>query len=173
MATSLYELSVRSYRQSLIGVKTVLAKGREYAEAEGLSLDEIADTRLRDDMLPFRFQVQAVRHQSIDTITAFESGEFGPPSGMDPDDYTELQAIVDRTLEELDALDADAVNAHAGKTVVFRMPGLELPFTAENFVLSFSLPNLYFHATTAYDILRIKGVPLSKRDFLGPLAITR
>lgn len=173
MTASLYDISVGSYRRSLEGVKTFLQKGREYAESEGLSLDEIAGTRLRDDMLPFRFQVQAVRHQSIDTITAFETGEFGPPAGMDPDDYDALQAIVDTTLAELDALDPDTVNAHSGKTVVFRMPGIELPFTAENFVLSFSLPNLYFHATTAYDILRIAGAPLSKRDFLGPLAIIR
>lgn len=173
MTVSLYELSVGSYRQSLKGVKGFLQKGREYAESAGLSLDDIVETRLRDDMLPFRFQVQSVRHQSIDTITAFETGEFGPPAGMDPDDYGALQALVDTTLAELDALEPEAVNAHAGKTVVFRMPGVELPFTAENFVLSFSLPNLYFHATTAYDILRMAGVPLSKRDFLGPLAIMR
>ena len=44
---------------------------------------------------------------------------------------------------------------------------LKLPFTAENFLLSFSLPNFYFHATTAYDILRHKGVPIGKRDFMG------
>lgn len=173
MAASLYDISVGSYRQSLQGVKTFLQKGREYAEGAGLSLDEIAGTRLREDMLPFRFQVQAVRHQSIDTITALETGEFGAPDGMPPDDYDALQALVDKTLAELGALEPDAVNAHSGKTVMFRMPGIELPFTAENFVLSFALPNLYFHATTAYDILRIAGAPLSKRDFLGPLAITR
>jgi hypothetical protein len=44
-----------------------------------------------------------------------------------------------------------------------------MPFTAEGFLLSFSLPNFYFHATTAYDILRTKGAPLGKRDFLGAL----
>ncbi len=46
---------------------------------------------------------------------------------------------------------------------------MEIPFTAENFVLSFSLPNFYFHATTAYDILRMKGVPLGKLDYLGQM----
>lgn len=173
MTVSLYALSVGSYRQSLKGVKGFLQKGREYAEGAGLSLDDIVSTRLRDDMLPFRFQVQAVRHQSIDTIEALKTGEFNPPDGMDPDDYGQLEAIVERTIEELAAVDADSVNACSGNTVTFRGRGLELPFTAENFVLSFSLPNLYFHATTAYDILRMKGVPLSKRDFLGPLSITR
>ncbi|MEL7451522.1 MAG: DUF1993 family protein [Pseudomonadota bacterium] len=48
-----------------------------------------------------------------------------------------------------------------------------MPFKVEQFVMSFALPNLYFHATTAYDILRIAGVPLEKRDFLGPLAVMR
>ena len=173
MAASLYDISVGSYRQSLQGVKTFLQKGREYAEGAGLSLDEIAGTRLRDNMLPFRFQVQAVRHQTIDTVTAFETGEFGPPTGMDPDNYDQLQALIDKTLEELEAVDPEAVNQHAGRTLYFRMPGIELPFKVEQFVMSFALPNLYFHATTAYDILRIAGVPLEKRDFLGPLAIMR
>jgi len=53
--------------------------------------------------------------------------------------------------------------------VIFKLGANQMPFTTENFVLSFSLPNLYFHATTAYDILRMKGVPLGKRDFLGQM----
>ena len=59
------------------------------------------------------------------------------------------------------------VNALEGKDVVFQIRDTKIPFTAEGFVQSFSLPNFYFHATTAYDILRSKGVPLGKRDFLG------
>ena len=57
--------------------------------------------------------------------------------------------------------------------MVFQLRDRQIPFTAENFVLSFSLPNFYFHATTAYDILRTKGVPLGKRDFLGHLRLKR
>ena len=51
------------------------------------------------------------------------------------------------------------------------MGEMEIPFTAENFVMSFSLPNLYFHAATLYDMLRIQGVPIGKTDFLGPMAM--
>jgi len=57
--------------------------------------------------------------------------------------------------------------------MVFKVRDREVPFTAESFVLSFSLPNFYFHATTAYDILRTKGVPLGKRDVLGQLRLKR
>ena len=73
------------------------------------------------------------------------------------------------TLEVLNDMRAQDVNGLAGRKLVFKLGGNEIPFTAENFVLSFSLPNFYFHATTAYDILRSKGVPLGKRDFIGKL----
>jgi hypothetical protein len=55
--------------------------------------------------------------------------------------------------------------------VLFEVPGLKRIFTTEGFVLSFSLPNIHFHATTAYDILRMKGVPVGKRDYMGPLRL--
>ena len=97
------------------------------------------------------------------------AGEFRPPNGFDDTDYAGLQGYVSQALADLKEVDADALNACAGKTVLFKIGGNEIPFTAENFILSFSLPNLYFHAATAYDILRMKGVPLGKMDFLGQL----
>ena len=71
----------------------------------------------------------------------------------------------------LEALDAEQVNALAGKEMFFRMGDFEIPFTAENFVLSFSLPNFYFHATTAYDMLRMAGVQIGKFDYLGQVRV--
>ena len=61
----------------------------------------------------------------------------------------------------------DEINALEGKDVLFQFGDMKMPFTAEGFLLSFSVPNLHFHATTAYDILRMKGVPLGKRDYMG------
>ena len=173
MSTTLYDLSVGSYLQSLAGVANVLQKGHDYATAEGLDLDEITQTRLADDMLPFRFQVLSVVHHTKDSVESIMSGDASPQSSIEPLNYGELQQLIADTTDELKAVDADALNARAGAPVTFRMQKIELPFTAENWVLSFSLPNLYFHAATAYDILRIKGVPLSKRDFLGTMRITR
>ena len=63
----------------------------------------------------------------------------------------------------------ESIDALEGAEVVFEFRDTRLPFTAEQFFLSFSLPNFYFHATTAYDILRSRGVPLGKRDYLGRL----
>ena len=84
-------------------------------------------------------------------------------------DFAGLQKQVSEAREELQKLKPDEVNGLAGKDMIFQMRDNKLPFTAEGFLLSFSLPNFYFHATTAYDILRSKGVPLGKRDFLGRL----
>ena len=85
-----------------------------------------------------------------------------------------LGMLTDRDLhliESLEAVDAEQVNALAGKQVFFRMGDFEIPFSAENFVLSFSLPNLYFHATTAYDMARISGVQIGKMDYLGQMRV--
>ena len=70
-------------------------------------------------------------------------------------------------------LTPEAVNALGGRDVVFLLGDHKLPFTAEGFLMSFSLPNFYFHATTAYDILRTNGVPLGKRDFMGRLKMKK
>ena len=71
----------------------------------------------------------------------------------------------------LEALAPGDVNAFEGRDMRFEFRDFKLPFTAENFLLSFSLPNFYFHAATAYDILRHNGVAIGKRDFTGPLRL--
>ena len=73
----------------------------------------------------------------------------------------------------LEALDRDAVDAMADSDTQFAFGETRIPFTGANFLLSFSQPNFYFHATTAYAILRNRGVKLGKRDFIGQLRIKR
>ncbi|MAI57302.1 MAG: hypothetical protein CMP93_08685 [Gammaproteobacteria bacterium] len=72
---------------------------------------------------------------------------------------------------KLNSKSAEEINALAEGNITFKMGSTEWPFTSRNFVLSFSLPNFYFHATTAYDILRMKGVKIGKMDFLGSMKI--
>jgi uncharacterized protein len=96
-----------------------------------------------------------------------------PPSGRPDLDYAALQALVAAAHSELSALTPEAVNALLGRDVTFKVGDRALPFTAEGFLMSFSLPNFFFHATTAYDILRHKGAPLGKRDFMGRLNLNK
>ncbi len=122
-------------------------------------------------MLPLRFQIVSVTHHSRGAMEAAKNGVFVPPTGKPDLDYAALQALVTEARNELAALTPEAVNALDGRDVTFKLGERALPFTAEGFLMSFSLPNFFFHATTAYDILRHKGVPIGKRDFMGRLKL--
>ena len=166
MAFSLYDATVGTYQQILPAVEGVLDKGRAHCEANGIDLDGVVEMRLIDDMLPFRFQVISVTHHSLGALKGVEAGVFGPPS-MNDLDYAGLRGMVTEAREGLAAYDADTVNGFAGKAMEFRMGQMVMPFNAEDFLLTFSLPNFYFHATTTYDMLRMKGTPIGKGDFMG------
>ena len=170
MAVDLYDLTVASYLQTLGGVAGFMERGLAHCRDNGLDPDEIVETRLWNDMLPFRFQIVSVTHHSAGAIEGVKQGQFGPPGEQRPLTYVELQALVAAARDKLGKLGRDEVNALQGTDVTFRIgDSFKLPFTAENFLMSFSLPNFYFHAATAYDILRSKGVPLGKRDFMGQM----
>lgn len=169
MATSLYDLSVASYLQTLGGVVGYLDRGLSHFEENNVDPNEILETRLYADMLPFRFQIKSIQHHSLGAIEGIKKGVFSPPVGMPEGGYTDIQKFIAETRETLQALTRDEVDGLAGKDVAFQFGERKMPFVAENFVMSFSLPNFYFHAATAYDILRNKGVPLGKRDFMGQL----
>jgi hypothetical protein len=173
MTISLYDASVGSYLQILPAMSALLDKAAAHFESQGVALDEITEARLHADMLPLRFQVISVAHHSVGTIEAMRSGVFSPPKYDASLDFAALKAMLASATSDLSALSAKEVDDMAGKAMEFVMGDLRLPFSTENFVLSFSLPNLHFHATTAYDILRQKGLPLGKRDFMGKLRITR
>ena len=171
MATSLYDLSVASFLQTLGAVSGFLEKGRTHFAANGTDPNAVLETSLFSDMLPFRFQIISVVQHSRGAIEGVQQGLFNPPSFKTPFNFAGLQAHVTQAREALAALTPEAVNALAGRDVIFALGDRKLPFTAEGFLMSFSLPNFYFHATTAYDILRTNGVPLGKRDFMGRLKL--
>lgn len=173
MAVSLYDVSVACFKQSLSGVAGFLEKGRAHCEATGANPDDLVSFKLAPDMLPFSFQVVSVAHHSIGAIEGVKAGVFSPGGPAPEPGYAGLQKLIADAQTALAALSPDEVNALEGKDMVFKMGEMQMPFTAEGFLLSFSLPNLHFHAATAYDILRLKGTPLGKRDFLGQLRMKR
>ena len=168
MTASFYDLTVGSYVQIVEATTGVLQEGADYCAEKGIALDEVVESRLIEDMANFHFQVVCITHHSLEAVKAMSSGEFLPPN-YDPMDYAALQSLTAGTLDALKGMSADEVNALADGKLLFKIGGNEIPFTNVNFALSFSLPNFYFHATTAYYILRAKGVPLGKMDFLGAL----
>jgi len=172
MSVSLYEATVPGFKQVLGGIAGVLDKGAHNCAERGIDLQEIAETRLFEDMLPLKHQILFVNVHSIGAIEAVKQGAFTPPRETPPpSDYAGMQKLVADSLAALSALTPDEVNALYDRDMVFKIGGNALPFTAQGFLFSFSLPNFHFHATTAYDILRMRGVPLGKRDYLGQLKL--
>ena len=169
MVISLFDVSVTNFLQVLNAVDKFLEKGRNHLKDNGVDLKGIVDTRLYPDMANFQFQVTSVAHHSMGTLKGAEAGEFAPPKGYGEPDYEGLQALLKEAIEYVSSFDGARVEGISGKSMVFKVSGNELPFTVENFLMSFSTPNLHFHATTTYDILRMNGVPLGKMDYLGAL----
>ncbi|MGE3142373.1 MAG: DUF1993 family protein, partial [Hyphomonadaceae bacterium] len=158
--------------QTVGAVAGFLEKAKKDLQARNIDLEEVVETRLFEDMRPFRFQVICVANHSLGAIRALEKGVY-KPSEQPAYDYAGLQTLIAETLEGLRALKPADVNALEGRDMLFQVGDLKIPFTAENYVMSFAMPNLHFHATTAYDILRQKGVPVGKQDYLGQLRIKR
>ncbi|HRD45527.1 MAG TPA: DUF1993 domain-containing protein [Caulobacter sp.] len=170
MTISLYDITVGQYLQTAGAAEAFLARGLAHCGDNGIDPETLLAARLAPDMLPLAFQCASIAHHSIGAIEGTKAGASGPPQGA-PATYAEAQALITDTIAKLKALTPDEVNGLAGKDVTFAIGSFKLPFVAEGFLMSFSLPNFYFHATTAYDILRANGVPLGKRDFMGALKL--
>ncbi|RYY97987.1 MAG: DUF1993 domain-containing protein [Alphaproteobacteria bacterium] len=171
MAITLYDTTVALFIQTLGAMEGFLKRGLAHCEDNNIATGEVLETRLFADMLPFRYQVQAAIGHSVGAIEGVKGGVFKPPYGTPTSDYAALQAEVADALAKLKAYTPDEINALEGRDVIFNLGDRQMPFTAEGFLLTFSLANFHFHATTAYDILRSKGVPLGKRDYLGRIKL--
>ena len=172
MPVSLFDGTVARFEQTLSATLGVLEKGRTHCKENGVNLDNIVETSLHPDMRPFRFQVISTVHHSAGALVGVKKGEFSPPETADQN-YEVLQGMVEGALKEIQGIDRGELEARGGADLTFRMGKNSIPFTVEDFLLSFSIPNFYFHATTTYDILRSQGVPVGKMDFLGNLQVKR
>jgi len=171
MATSLYDLSVPTFLQTVRAVAGFLDRAAKHCSAIHADADDLVHARLYDDMAPFHFQIEAAWHHAVWGLEAAKTGVFAPPPLVGPVPFADLQAMIGKAEAALVALTPEEVNRWAGKDLDLQIGPRRLAFTSETLILSFSLPNFYFHVVTAYDILRARGVPLGKRDFEGRLRI--
>jgi len=169
MATSLYDLSVPTFLQTVRAVAGFLDRAARRCAETGADPDDFVNARLIHDMAPFHFQIEALAHHSVWGLEAVKTGVFAPPALIGSQPFADLQTMIAEAVKALEAFTTDEVNGWAGKDLDFQIGPRRLAFTPETFILSFSLPNFHFHAVTAYDILRARGVPIGKRDYEGEL----
>lgn len=172
MPLSLHEASIPVFIRAFGNLSAQLGKARAFADERGLDHAEILNARLFEDMAPLTAQVQ----RASDTAkgTAVRVGGVGNVVMEDNEDsFDALQDRIARTIDVLRAVPAGAMDGREDAEVEFVARGTTLLFTGRTYVLTFALPNFFFHVTTAYGLLRHKGVPVGKMDFLGAIGASR
>ena len=173
MPFSLYDAVVASNLQILTAVDAVLYKAVAFCVEQGRLESDLIDARLAPDMLPFGYQVKSCAVHSAGAIEGVKAGSFSPDMSPWPTDVAGLHGVLQAAIASLKKLDRETLDALAERDTKFAFGETIMPFTGANFLLSFSQPNFYFHATMAYAILRAQGMKLGKRDFLGMPRIKR
>ncbi|MBI3938400.1 MAG: DUF1993 domain-containing protein [Betaproteobacteria bacterium] len=166
MAISMYQVSVPIFVRHLNGLVTVLKKAQAvYAEKK---CDEatLLSYRLYPDMFSFTRQIQAATDHAR-SCAALLAGLEAPKYEDNEKSLAELIARVEKTIAFLDTIKPDQVDGTEGKAVTVKTRDREMKLTGQELLLNRSMPNFYFHATTAYDIIRHNGVEIGKRDFMG------
>ena len=167
MTFSLHAAIIPSQAQLLSASAGLIDKAEAFCSERDLSPDTLIQARLAEDMLPFSYQVKSMGVHSLGAIEGVRNGVFSPDMTPPPSDFAGLRMRVTEALAGLEAIDPAEVDGFLGREMRFEFGERRMEFVAEEFLLSFSQPNFYFHATTAYDILRWKGLPIGKRDFAG------
>ena len=162
------QIAVTVLGRALESLKSILAKGKAHAEERKIAESVFLSARLYPDMFPLTRQV----HIATDTARGAAARLAGvEPPTFDPDeqDFDDLIDRVDKTLAYMRSLDPKAFEGAETREITRPVGGKPHAFTGRNYLMQYSLPNVYFHVATAYDILRHNGVPLGKADFLGAL----
>lgn len=166
MATELYDLTVPVFLRGFKAMAAFLEKARAHADARGIAHEELLTARLYEDMAPLTAQIQ--RASDAAKFAAARLAGIEPPAMPDTEaSFDELQARIAATMAFLESVPREAVDGREEADVELKTPSRSFHFKGRGYLLGFALPNLYFHVTTAYGILRHKGVPLGKMDYLG------
>ncbi len=166
MAVSMYQVSLPIFVRHLNGLAGCMKKAQAlYAEKK---YDEatLLSYRLYPDMFSFTRQVQAATDHARN-CAALLAGVEAPKYEDNEKSLAELIARVEKTVAWLNTVKPEQIDGTEGKAVTVKMRDRELKFTGQELLLNRSMPNFYFHTTTAYDIIRHNGVEIGKRDFMG------
>ena len=167
MTISMYKASVPIFLQFLTSLSAVLDKAAAFAEAKKIDPSVLLNMRLAPDMCPLVRQVRAATDHAISACGRLAGAEM-PTFANNEASISELKERIARAIDLLKSLKPAQIDGSEGKEIKITFPsGAVREFTGQSLLLNNSLPNFYFHCTTAYDILRHCGLELGKRDFMG------
>jgi len=163
---SMYQACVPVCTRALRNLRAVLQKGEAFANEKGFAPDVLMQTRLIADMLPLVRQVQIATDMAKNGACRLAGVE--PPKFEDDEtSFEQLYARIDRAIAVIEGLAPAQVDGSEARPITLQMRTGEMKFQGQGYLLGFVLPNLFFHCTTSYVILREAGVPIGKTDFIG------
>ena len=166
MTISLYQASVPVIQNSLTALKAVLAKGAAHAQAKKIDESVLLTSRLYPDMFPLTRQVQIAADFGkgpVARLAGVEVPKYDDTEAM----FAELAARIDKTLAFVGTFTAAQIDGQEDRDIQLTIAGNPVNFKGQPYLLHFAMPNLYFHMSMAYAILRHNGVDVGKRDFIG------
>jgi len=164
---SIYEAAIPPLKRTLSNLAAILQKGEQYADAKKVEHHVLLNSRLFVDMYPLTRQIQIATDMSKGAGARLAGIEI-PKYEDSESSFAELQARIAKTIAFLDSIDPDQLAGAETREVTITVRKVDLKFSGQDYLLKWVLPNVYFHVTTAYNILRHNGVELGKQDFLGP-----
>jgi uncharacterized protein len=167
MSVSMYTVSIPVFIQHLNGLNTVLDKAATWAAARKVNETDLLNMRLSPDMFNLARQVRAATDHAANAAGRLAGKELLRFSN-DETTIAQLKDRIAKTIDYLKNINQSEIDGTESKEISITFPsGQTRQFTGQSLLLGNSLPNFYFHATTAYDIIRQCGVEIGKRDFMG------
>lgn len=164
---TIFEIAVRPMRRSLLAMSALLVKAEAHARARGVDPAVLLGYRLAPDMYDLRRQVQILTNLVKGTVARL-LGVDVPGYADDDPDFAALRVRIGRTLAFIDGFAPAAFAGSEDRLIANPLGGAPAQYRGRDYVLAVALPNVYFHATAAYAILRHCGAPIGKSDFEGP-----
>jgi len=166
MAFNMYHASVPVFIRGLQNLSKFLAKAHDDSIARKIDFAVLINSRLAPDMHPLSRQIQ-IATDTVKNGAARLAGDEIPSYPDTETTYEELQARIVKTVAFLEEFKEPQFEGSENRQVVLKFPSGGMTFTGADYLTSFVLPNLYFHTTAAFAILRHNGMPLGKMDFMG------
>lgn len=173
MTFSLYAAVIPPHQRMLGNLDALLDKAEAWAIDQGIPEKDILGARLAPDMFDFAYQVKSASVHSIGAIEGVKRGSFSPDRTPPGESFAALREQLRSTRAAIEAIRPAEIEMLHGREMRFVFSQYHAAFTAESFLTTFSQPNFYFHVTTAYALLRARGMPLGKADYLGKLAMVK
>ena len=166
MSNFMYAATVPPIIRSLTNLRSILEKAEAYAETKKIDPSVLLNARLYPDMFPLSRQVQIATDVGKGAVSRLAGLE--PPKYEDNEmTFPELLARLDKTISLLESIRPEQIDGSQDRIITLPMHDRTITFKGLPYLLDFVLPNVYFHVTTAYAILRHNGVEIGKKDFLG------